>query len=262
MPEAKKAVGKIKKKQWFEIIAPKIFRNNSLGETLVADRSQLIGKEVTTSLANITGEMKRQSTIIKFKVTELKENKALTEIIGYSILLTHIKRMVRKGRNKADLSFTCLTKDNKSIKVKVILITRSTTKNQVLTSLRKVGQDILTNSIKNISYSNLINDVIAYKLQRSLKEQLKKIFPLKVCEIRHISLISGKKAETEKKSEEVKPVKEEKPKEEAEKPEEKSTEKEEKKEKVKEDIKPKIVKEENTKEEEPKEVLKNAKTNN
>jgi len=111
MPEAKKAVGKIKKKTWFEIIAPKIFRNASLGETLVADKEQLIGKEITASLANITGDMKRQSTIIKFKITELKEDKAITDITGYSILLTHIKRMVRKGRERVDSSFVCTTKD-------------------------------------------------------------------------------------------------------------------------------------------------------
>lgn len=269
MKGAKKAVGKIKKKQWYEIIAPKIFRNDSLGESLVADKSHLIGKEITASLANITGDMKRQSTIIKFKIIEVKESKAITEIIGYSILLTYIKRMVRKGRKKIDTSFNCVTKDNKVVKVKFVAITRLSAKNKVLTGLRKVGQEILTNTIKNISYSNLINDVISYKIQRSLKEQLKKIFPLKICEIRHISLIKGGKAEIAKKAEEAKSevVKKAETKEEDSEPKEAKKPKEKKEETPKEETKE--AKEEKTKEaekgessREQKEVNEDAKTNN
>ena len=255
MAEAKKVVGKIKKKMWYEIIAPKIFRNVPLGETLVVDKEKLMGREITISLANITGDMKRQSTIIRFKVIELKEDKAITDIIGYSILLTHIKRMIRKGRKKVDDSFVCKTKDGKLVKIKVVLITRCSAKNQVLTGLRKVGKEILINNIKNVSYSNLINDVISYNLQRSLKEQLKKIFPLKICEIRHISLAKEKKEEVkeEPKVEEKKEVPKEVPKEEPKTTPKETAEqkdKEEKKEEVKES--PKVEE----KKEEPKEVPK------
>ena len=48
-----------------------------------------------------------------------------------------------------------------------------------------------------MAYSNLINDVIVHNIQRTLKDQLKKIVPLKVCEIRQISLTEGRKVVVE-----------------------------------------------------------------
>jgi len=212
MAEAKKIVGKIKRKVWFEIISPKLFKNASIGETLVTDKEQLIGKEISSSLANLTGDIKRQSTVIKFKVTEIKDNKAIADIIGYFILPTHIRRMMRKGRQKVDHSFVCKTKDDSIVRVKFVLITKSFTKRKVLAGLRKTGEDILVSAIKDLTYSNLISDVVAYKIQRALKDHLKKIFPLKICEIRHISLVVGKQVKIKEPKKEEK--KEDKPEEE------------------------------------------------
>jgi len=108
-----------------------------------------------------------------------------------------------------------------------------------------------------MSYSNLINDVISYNLQRSLREQLKKIFPLKICEIRHISLITEKKVgiKEEKEKADEKKVDQKEDKKETEK-EQKEKPKEERKE-VKE-----AVKKEESVEEKAKEVPENAKTDN
>jgi len=193
MAETKKAIGKIKKKRWYEIVAPEVFRNTSLGETLVTEKERVIGKNLKVSLANIIGDMKRQSTIIKFRVARLKGDKAVADVIGYSILPTYLRRMIRRGRERVDDSFICKTKDNKQVRVKLFLITRSSAKNPVLTGLRKVGKEITTNAVKNMDYNNFVNDVVFFKLQKSLKEQLRKIFPLKLCEIRHFSLIEAKK---------------------------------------------------------------------
>ncbi|MBI2659050.1 hypothetical protein HYX05_03050 [Candidatus Woesearchaeota archaeon] len=56
---AQEQVAKLKKKQWFQIIAPKQFENAVIGETLVYSPSQMLGKTLSHSLMNLTNDMKR-----------------------------------------------------------------------------------------------------------------------------------------------------------------------------------------------------------
>ena len=54
---------KLKKKQWFPIIAPKQFDNAVIGETLVYEPSAMLGKTLSHSLMNLTNDTKRQSDV-------------------------------------------------------------------------------------------------------------------------------------------------------------------------------------------------------
>ena len=58
---------KIKKKNWYQIVAPKIFNGAMLGETIVYDQNAMVGKTVTQNLMNLTNDSKRQNVNIKFE---------------------------------------------------------------------------------------------------------------------------------------------------------------------------------------------------
>ena len=49
-----------KKKKWYSIIAPKMFNNIILGETILNESAQLNGKELSMSMMNIAFDPKRQ----------------------------------------------------------------------------------------------------------------------------------------------------------------------------------------------------------
>ena len=246
MVEAKKAAIKVKKKRWIQIVAPKIFREMVLGESYVSELDQLVGKRIKTSLMSITGEPKKQNTVIIFRVTSIKESKALTEVIGYGIRSSLIKRLVRRGTERIDHSFVLKTSDGITIRLKTFMLTRRATKRSVLTSIKKLSTELLKNQIEKMSYNNLVNDLVSSKLQRPLSHELKKIYPLKVCEIREMGIVEIKRYGQEKEA-----PKKEQPKEEK-KVEEKLKEekKEEPKKEAKKEEKPK---EEKKHEEKPKE---------
>jgi ribosomal protein S3AE len=221
------AKAKVIKKEWYPILAPKIFQNAVLGETYVYEPEQIIGKGITKNLMSLTNDVKRQNININFEVADVKNGKAFTNIMGYYMVQSSIKRLVRRNIEKIDMSFSCKTSDNKNLQIKPLLITRAATTGSVATKIRKNAQDFLVKYISSISYDNFVNDLVTYKLQNSLRKEMNKIYPLRVCEIRSMEIVDLEKKQAESRAKLGK----------REKPEKKAESKAEKKEKVPEKAK-------------------------
>lgn len=225
MAKKKGAALRVRKKNWYKIIAPRSFRGQTIGETLLDSAEKLVNKTVTANLSSLIGDMKKQGIVIKFKVNLVKPEGAYTEIIGYRILPATLKRFARRSVKAITDSFECLTADNIRIRVKPMILTRGAAKGGVSKILSKTGKISLVKYIKSKRYSDLVNDIISTRLQREIKEKLNKIFPTRIFEIKALIKIEGEVKEDEEKPE-AKPKKEE-PKEEKPKPAEKKETKEE-----------------------------------
>ena len=191
-------VTKLKKKQWYPIIAPKQFDNAVIGETLVNEPNQMLGKTLSHSLMNLTNDTKRQNINIHFKVVEVEGNNAKTSIIGYQIIPSSIKRFVRRNSEKMDMSFTCETSDNIFLRVKPLVITRGDVKGSIAAKLRNNIVSFLTKTIKKMTYDEIINDLISRKMQDIMRASFNKIYPLKVCEIRYLGVEAREKPQEAK----------------------------------------------------------------
>ena len=195
---------KVLKKEWYPILAPKIFENTVLGETHVYDPEQMIGKGITQNLMSLTNDVKRQNININFKVFDVQNGKAFTNVIGYHMVQSSIKRLVRRNIEKIDMSFSCKTSDNKTSQIKPLLITRSDTTGSVAAKMRRTAKDFLVKYISLISYDNLISDLVTHKMQNELRKELNKIYPLRVCEIRSMEIVDLEKKEEVKRKATVK----------------------------------------------------------
>ena len=184
---------KVIRKEWCPILAPKIFQNTVLGETYVYEPEQMIGKSIIQNLMNLTNDVKRQNINVKFKVANVQNGKAFTDVIGYYMAQSSIRRLIRRNIEKINMSFLCKTSDNKNLQIKPLLIARSATTGSVATKMRKNAQDFIVKYINSVSYDNLVNDMITHKLQASLKKDLNKIHPLRICEIRSMEIVDLEK---------------------------------------------------------------------
>jgi len=198
------AKAKVLKKHWYPLIAPKLFRNVILGETLVYEPQQMIGKSIKQNLMNLISDVKRQNVNIIFEVVKVENNKAYTNFVGYAMVQSSVKRMVRRNISKIDMSFTCATSDKKNIRIKPFIVTRLSTSGSVAAKIRKNAHEFLTKYINDISFDNFTNDLISHKMQDALRYHLKKIYPVRVCEIRSMQVEKLHKPETEKKAKTVK----------------------------------------------------------
>ena len=226
--------GKILKKEWHPIKSTKSFNSTPLGEGYVNSPDQLLDRQLTVNLANLTGDMRQQGTSLKFKISEVDDGVGIAGIVGYEASSSQLRRFVRKGVDRLDDSVECRTGDNFSVRVKPFAITKTSTSKYKIRLMRNFLRQELIREIRKQNYDSLIRSIIANKLQSDLKSKVKGIFPLRTLAIRKLELVEkGKplnqsskpsdpnKAVKEKTESQAKPEQTEKPKVESSKPEEK-----------------------------------------
>ena len=185
----KGAALKKKKKKWVSILATKEFNNMEIGESLIEEPTSLINRTLRLSLGAVTNKMRLQYIQLTFVIKQIKENKALTEIIKYSLIPSYVKRIVKSGRSKIAESFTVNCKDNIKIRVKPIIITKAKINRGILTTLRKKSIEVVKQNLEKNTYDQNLSNLINHSFQKELKETLKKITPLGSVEIRSFEKI-------------------------------------------------------------------------
>ncbi|MBI2128899.1 hypothetical protein HYU07_01535 [Candidatus Woesearchaeota archaeon] len=198
---------KIKKKKWHSIIAPKIFSEQVIGETLVTDVKSLLNRSISANLMNLTGDPKNQNINMKFAINRVEGNKVFTDVMGYIMNPASIRRMIRREKERVDDSFACKTLDNKMIRIKPLAITVASTKSSILSKLRKKMQALIKEAVAKLNYESLLYEIIDNKLQKRVKADLSKVYPVKNFEIKMMVIEEQRKQKEEKEIE----LKEEKP---------------------------------------------------
>ncbi len=188
MAEAKKI--KVRKKEWYAIVAKDVLNGAMLGESFVADQNELINKPIKVNLMQITNESRHQNTNIKFIIKSVENKNGIADIIGYELSNSTIRRFVRKEKKKIDLSFLCITSDGVAIRIKPIMVIKKNAKGSTQTVLRKQAISYLTKTIQKTDFKTFVNDLIFGKLQDGLRKHLSKFYPMKIMEIRHMSIIT------------------------------------------------------------------------
>lgn len=182
---------KKKKKQWFEIIAPKLFNESVIGETLAYDVKDTVGRNLSLSLMHLTHNPKKFYVNIKFEITNAAENKAFATIIGYDLSPSYIKRLVRKGTKKIDDSFLVKSKSG-ILEVKPTIITDGTAKFNVRSALRKKVREFFADFFIDKNIDEIVKLLIKDEIQNELKKLLNKIYPIKFSEVRSLKLVKTK----------------------------------------------------------------------
>jgi len=229
-----KKAAKTRRKTWFKIVAPKIFYNAELGESSVFDARELLGRKVSVNLMNLLRDPKRQNINVQFEINGIGKDKLTTEVVGFEIVPSAIKRVVRRAKVKIEDSKSYKTKEGNSIIIKTILIARAKIASSIRTSLRNSLDNYYKNYFLKQPYDAFLNELISKRLQKSIARDLSKIYPVVVVEIKKMKYFKqGAKSEEEVKIEkpavekpkkEAKPKKEEAPKKEEPKKEEKAKE--------------------------------------
>ncbi len=179
------------KKEWFPIIAPKVFNNVEIGETIAADINKTIGRTVELPLNFVLNDPSKNFVWAKFRIVRADENekKVYTEVEEIFLSRQYIYRIVRPGTKKVEIIFDCFTKDNKKVRVKAIIITAGKAHYNQRRAIRKAIIEHLTNLIKNMEYYELINSVVNRGIQNEMLKVAKKIYPIHYAEIRRLQLM-------------------------------------------------------------------------
>jgi small subunit ribosomal protein S3Ae len=222
MAKPQTAAEKIRKKKWFPVLAPKFFHEHVIGEIPLYESATMQKRGLTVNMMNLTGDPKSQHINVKLRVFEVKEGKGQTEILGYEIMPSSIKRLVRRDRTKIEDSLVVMTSDSKKVRIKPLLVTNSVADASVQTSIRNRVRNNLAWFAARITYEKLVEEIVTYKIQKYIGNLACKITPIRNSEIRAFQLIEREDVAV------YKPIKEE----EAKKEEDEMPEEEQKEEKA------------------------------
>ncbi len=191
---------KIKKKAWYKIISPNIFGMKEMGESYLTSAESAMGRTMDISLKELTGNVKDQNANVSFKVASVQNNRLMTEVIGYSLSTSFIRRIVKPNVNRVDNYFVLLSKDGKKVVIKTLMITLHKVKRSIRTNLGKQLQESLREELGKSDFNTFINNIVYHKVQQPLKKKLSKIYPLRELAVRTLFLAKENtgKAETPK----------------------------------------------------------------
>ena len=187
------------KKQWYDIIAPKVFDEKKLGEALSADSKNLVGRTVSVSLADITGDYSKFYIKLKFQIERI-DDKVHAKFIGHECMHERIYRMVHRYMRRVDCVQDVVTKDNQKIRIKTIFILIKRVNTSIKSSARNVTKKLLEKAAREKTSDDFMKAVISGELQSNIKKEISKIYPVGNIEIRKSEFL-GK---AEKKPEELK----------------------------------------------------------
>ncbi|MDO8623272.1 MAG: hypothetical protein Q7R52_03420 [archaeon] len=168
------------RKKFFNVEIPAIERET---EVQAYELSEVEGRYIKYDLTRI---LKGKSAELQLKV-KIQDGKAIAKPRQIKLLPYFIVRMIRKGTNYVEDSFSANCK-NAQLRIKPFLITRKKVSRSVRTALRNKAKEEIINYIKDKTSDEIFEDVIKNKLQKPLSLTLKKIYPLSFCDIRILKI--------------------------------------------------------------------------
>lgn len=171
---------KIKKKRWFPIFAPAFLGQKEIGETYLVAAQAALGRILKMNLRDLTNSPKDQNIYLALKIKEFTNNSFSTEVISYYYIPSFVRKLVRKNASKIDDSFILKTKDEKTVRLKPLVVTVFPIKRSAKTVIHKELRKQLKEEVSKLTFDALINDLIRYRLQFDLKKRLK------TCPIREV----------------------------------------------------------------------------
>ncbi len=169
-----------RKKRFFNVEIPLIKKET---QVIAYDLKEIEGKYIKYDLTRL---LRGKNIIVSLKII-IEGDKATTVPMEISLLSQYIRRMIRKGTNYVEDSFSAVTKDSQ-IRIKPFLITRRKVSRAIRKALRNEAKKELIEYAKTKTTETIFEDVLKNKTQKDLSLKLKKIYPLALCEIRTLKV--------------------------------------------------------------------------
>ncbi|MBI2043007.1 hypothetical protein HYT25_01315 [Candidatus Pacearchaeota archaeon] len=165
-----------RKKRFFDVEIPIIKKETQLQAFEIPE---LEGRLITYDLTRF---LKGKSAIFQLMI-KTKGDEIIAIPRQIKVLPYFLKRMIRKGTNYVEDSFSTECKDS-VLRIKPFFVTRRKVSRKIRNALRKKAKEELTNYAKERKSEEIFEDVVRGDIQKYLSSNLKKIYPLSLCEIR------------------------------------------------------------------------------
>lgn len=178
------AVKKAKIKEWFSIIAPKIFDEKELGRTTATDPKNLINRKIVLSAIDLTNDISKYYLKFSFKINKVDGNKALTEFDGSECLRDYISRMVVRRVRRIDTVQDFVTTDGRKIRVKCIAVIPRRIKSSIQKNVRNKIKELVKTDVENSTLEEFVGKIFSDDIKNKVLKEARRIYPVRNFEIR------------------------------------------------------------------------------
>jgi small subunit ribosomal protein S3Ae len=192
---------KTKAKEWFTVIAPKIFNEREIGRTMAGDSGMLVGRRVAVSLIELTDNFDKFYMKFIFKVNKIEGNKAFADFDGSECMRDYISRMVIRRIRRIDTVQDLSTKDGVKIRVKGLAIIPRRIKNSIQIKVRNNIKENLKKEVETATLEEFVGKIISDETKARILAEARRIYPVRNFEIRKTEIITSAKAITSAKME-------------------------------------------------------------
>lgn len=182
---------KWREKIWYQIKSPEYFEEKDIGTTPAGAPELLIGRTVQPTLYDLTGNFDQIHVKLRFKILEVIGQEAKTVFHGHEWSSDYLRGLVRRGTSRIDWIGPILTKDDYLMRISVIVFTTSRAKTSQEHSVRKAIEKVIRTHARKHVFDELVTKVVLGELASEVREAVKKIVPLRECEIRKSKVLKG-----------------------------------------------------------------------
>ncbi len=181
--KAAKKVDAFRAKNWYQVLAPAEFNRANIGETLADEPDKMKGRIMESTLGDITGDWAKQNIKMLFRIEEIGGNNAYTTFIGHEMTKDYMRSLVKRRTTKVDANLVVTTKDGYKVRLKPLVFTVKRARTSQIESIRKIMLDVVANRGKELTFNELISDVVNGKVSAEIYKATKNIYPLRRAEV-------------------------------------------------------------------------------
>ena len=187
---ARRQKDKWKAKRWYSIRAPRNpWSFKVIGETLAEEESLLKGRPYEIMQNELDGDFTKMHVKLKFRISDVVGNDAITEFIGHEVMKDFVRRQIRRDRGKIDDTIDVVTDDGFFVRIKPFIVTRSSVKASQKSETRSVTRDVVLKFCAKSTWINVQKALIDGSLEDSVSSAVSKIQPVRSVFFRRSQLI-------------------------------------------------------------------------
>ena len=173
-----------KSKEWYNIEAPVYLNRAIVGNTMAGDASLLVGRNVETTVGELTNDMTKNNTKVILRINNVVGDTATTDLMGHELTTDYVRSIVKRQTSRIDANIEVKTKDGYTIRVKPTCFTIKRARSSQIKAIREMMVDIVKRRASESDFETFMQEAILGRLSAGIYRQAKFIYPLRRVEIR------------------------------------------------------------------------------
>ncbi|MCO5383894.1 MAG: 30S ribosomal protein S3ae [Methanosarcina barkeri] len=183
-----------KSKEWYNIEAPVYLNRIIVGNTMAGDPSLLVGRNVETTVGELTNDMTKNNTKVILRINNVVGDIATTDLMGHELTTDYIRSIVKRQTSRIDANVEVKTRDGYIIRVKPTCFTIKRARSSQIKAIREMMVEIVKRRAAESDFETFMQEAILGRLSAAIYRQAKFIYPLRRVEIRKTQIEAMPKA--------------------------------------------------------------------